>query len=98
MTALTDDPRITVAWCIPCNRREAVHVDGRCLMADTHPSFADLHPLEVAGPPAGGPAPRRHVPPVVAVGARADVTVCRCGRPIAGVERQCSECVARVVA
>lgn len=30
-------PRIEHKWCHPCNRREAAHLDGRCLMAHTHP-------------------------------------------------------------
>lgn len=27
----------TRRFCVSCNRREAVHVNGRCLMADGHP-------------------------------------------------------------
>lgn len=52
MTALTDNPRITLAFCVPCNRRDAVHVGGRCLMADTH---SQLHPCRGCGRPLAGP-------------------------------------------
>lgn len=38
---------VTTRFCKPCNRREALHIDGRCTMADRH----ELRPCDGCGRP-----------------------------------------------